>query len=747
MSHGSLSVELQCGAGYEGERCGRCVDDYSEDLGKRCIPCSALAAIMASNATGSKEGDRVLDKIQPFLVVGGVLLVLCAFVAAYVWYLKKKNGGTLAGGYSRAVDLFVYATVLFQTTLLVSNDATPKVMDAIDGSVYSVEFVKDFYEGMSAFQLDFSFAVKPACLSKEPWYFEKLYLAVMFMILLWWCVQTFFFNRSAWRARAKARVHGELAAFGQNFSKVEDGGGTPDISEIVAMTPRPTRKLRLLTVFHQKFTTLVMVTYAVTCKVSLSVLHCNGLPLPLSGKEPIEGEECTAPPSVGHLAAVMLVIHCFIFPIATFISAHWVRRRFMGGKACCIDDPATHASQYENKRTPQEVALWRWFVHSDILNRYFWIRHCNMVLLFLLVSAHIVMDPPIKDPYTGVPLTAEETRGAKLARSFVQIVALFAYIFLLVLFRPYVRIRQRVWKLYVSIFNKTTALVVITARMLAEQQDASVTTDEMGTAVGGGKAVSGMTMGALVLLYLACIMCVVQFFVLLFAFGWSLSEGAKAERKRIIIEQEEDEEENHNRSRIVQLADLHGADLESVDNPMRSPNMDSRLAKAHSEQSFHCSVSSRSPSVQPKEPSVVEEEEEEDGGWLKHYDEGSNRHFWHHEESGESQWIEEEEGEAGAAAEGEYDYDEGGGEDPSAEDQLASVRAQLYNVLCGDDEGGGENLVNEAHGDWCEVRNNTRERMRTKGKRGQQRWLGELPVGSVRDGNRNPSCSLHTCVL
>jgi hypothetical protein len=89
--------------------------------------------------------------------------------------------------------------------------------------------------------------------------------------------------------------------------------------------------------------------------------------------------------------------------------------------------------------------------------------------------------------------------------------------------------RARFWKFYVSTFNKITTLLIVVARLVAEQargydQALGGTRDEARDVLRAG----------LVLMVLSCVACGGQFLVLVIMFVWSLTEAAKKEQVEIV---------------------------------------------------------------------------------------------------------------------------------------------------------------------------------------------------------------------
>ena len=182
------------------------------------------------------------------------------------------------------------------------------------------------------------------------------------------------------------------------------------------------------------------------------------------------------------------------------------------------------------------TCLFRYFLHSDLQSRYFWFRHCNMGLLLVLVSTHISMQ--------ALPSSTDRERSSTdLSRSCVQTGVVVVYLVAIIACRPYVSSRARFWKWYVSTFNKITTLLIVVARLVAEQArgyDAAHSLDSRSEA-------RNILRAGLVLMVVSCVACAGQFLVLVVMFVWSLTEAAKKEQVEIVRKQ---------RAREVALARL-----------------------------------------------------------------------------------------------------------------------------------------------------------------------------------------------
>ena len=258
----------------------------------------------------------------------------------------------------------------------------------------------------------------------------------------------------------------------------------------------------------------------------------------------------------------LLLLHGIAFPVATFLGAAWVRREAMGG-SLCGDTPDTKERQLKDIRATGEVALWRYYLDYDFEARYHWFRTVNMTVMIVIVWAGTYLVPA-----TGA--SARDIGEANLACSMVQLLVVGSYLALLCALKPYVNSRLRHWKQYVMMFNQVTSIILILARLLAEQAQATVDTTDtiaadatdatalldatrftdlndrtalnstfentVGSTVGtmtSGEKAAPIFVASLVLMYIAMVCCVLQFAVLLLTFLYSLFTGAKKEQKII----------------------------------------------------------------------------------------------------------------------------------------------------------------------------------------------------------------------
>ena len=155
-----------------------------------------------------------------------------------------------------------------------------------------------------------------------------------------------------------------------------------------------------------------------------------------------------------------------------------------------------------------------------------------MLVIIILVSSDKLIRPPNKP-------SALDKGQADLSRSLIQATAVASYLALLLGVKPYVHSRLRRWKMWVTAANQGTALLLLLARMLAEQAGAqasarvSVANDTKWAAVDS-EPQPAIFMASYVFMYIATLCCMLQFVVLCACFLWSLLEGAKREQVVIV---------------------------------------------------------------------------------------------------------------------------------------------------------------------------------------------------------------------
>jgi hypothetical protein len=128
MVHSSTKIAAQCGDGYRGPRCERCVKSYySNPTTGACLPCSSL------NATAQQQqGPNItIEHVAPLLWLALGLMVGFGVVCAIVLVIQRKEGGTTVGGIFRAMDFFCYVIILLQTTLYIANDSVKSVSEVV----------------------------------------------------------------------------------------------------------------------------------------------------------------------------------------------------------------------------------------------------------------------------------------------------------------------------------------------------------------------------------------------------------------------------------------------------------------------------------------------------------------------------------------------------------------------------------------------------------------------------------------
>ena len=214
MTHtGRPDVTKQCSAAYRGASCELCQEFYwASSVTGRCISCGN------PGNTTEAGGVDMLEAVSPILALLGGLAFAFLLLAALIYVMQRRNGGTLHGGLSRAGHFASYVIVLLQATLYVSNSATQEVVNEFSsdsGSMSVVssagatgsnttggvnktgagamkagraeaELVASIFEAANVFQLDFSSTVKLECFNAPPMLFEKMYLGFMFCLVLTW---------------------------------------------------------------------------------------------------------------------------------------------------------------------------------------------------------------------------------------------------------------------------------------------------------------------------------------------------------------------------------------------------------------------------------------------------------------------------------------------------------------------------------------------------------------------------------
>ena len=619
MVHGNSGS--MCGVGYRGTKCGTCdVNFFTNPTTAACLPCSdevALrlawtAASNGTNVTGTRGagGGDLMSKIVPFLwlllgFVGGL-----GVTSIVVILIQKKVGGTFGRGIARAVDFMCYVVVLSQSTLYVANTASIAVSNGESGFFGGAGglFSSSLFAQLNAFQLDFSYAVKYDCIAgvDARWMFNKAYAAVVSLVVVMYVSVLVVVNRSrvirrvlnhspdntpgpivtpqaAALAQAKRQRNNKTTTKTENSHNNQTSGGvTVKAIEAVAAGEtgeenkgrNPSKREILVVYVLRKFTVvasvLLYVSHAVSCRVALSALYCDGI----EGDEYDTGDadDCRRLPGATKAGMWgLFLIHCVGFPLFTFIFAHRVRRNHMGGVSCCNDSTETEARSEARLKTRNEVSFYRFFLESSLEPRRHFFRGISMSVILVLVLTESLMKPPNQS-------TAAEIGSVELRRSCVQAAAVCVYFVLLCTLQPYVRMkmwrwsRARHWKQYVTTFNKATTIILILSRLLVEQarvyiQVQEEAREETGEGTGDRMMPTGATnstsnalprpllssplsttrsatavnetpalfAAGLAFMYISTACFLLQYAVLFVLFFLSLVGGARREEKKIVI--------------------------------------------------------------------------------------------------------------------------------------------------------------------------------------------------------------------
>ena len=559
MVHGSMS-DRQCGAGYRGSRCGKCAKAYySNPITGGCQACSLFNASAFYNGTVQTGPD--LEIIAPLLWLVLALALSFFVVFALVFFIQRRQGGSLTGGLSRAVDFFCYLIILLQTTLYVANDSVKStsdvVLDRFNGTDAG-EFVKSFFEHVSVLQLDFSLTVKLPCLGGDPLAFEKAYAGLTCFLVVMYIVAILVLPRLAVVQRsllAKARRGGKGHLLYQEFT--------------------------------YKIATWLVLTHAVSCRIALSNMYCadeGG-----EGDTPYGGDDDASCLMMARDPAwwILFLVHGIGFPLATLLGAIFARRRLLGG-TCCSDTKSTTDNQLSDTRATGEVGLWRYYLDQDFKATFHWFREVNMLVVMIVVCSETSIQPKLRS-------TPQQRGRVDLSRTCIQATAVTLYLILLCAMKPFVASKLRHWKQWVTASNQGSTLLLILTRLLAEQ--ARVTS---GSSAGEASALVGAfnsTYGAptqaseipaiftagLVFMYISTGACILQFVVLAVSFLFSLFIGAKVEevviveetRKKVLAVAAEKAEVDRRAQGGLQTQDNnvednddHGIELAMVENPL-----------------------------------------------------------------------------------------------------------------------------------------------------------------------------------
>ena len=376
MIHGSMS-DRQCGAGYEGPRCGRCAKQYYESpTSGACVSCGNMTA-----GDGQDNGFR-LEQAVPLLWLGFGVLLGVGVVFLLVFAIQRQRGGTMTGGLFRALDFACYLIILLQTTLFIANDSVKSTSDVVfDRFKDTAEgsFIKAFFEAISIFQLDFSASVRLPCLSGgDGADFEKIYAALTCLVVVIYIAALLLLPR--------LRI----------------------IKNVLLFTPTRTHYKRnlLYNQFAERIGIWLILTHAVSCRIALSNLY------------KYEWRFCAVARTGGDNGSqggglgderdchdtewwwVLFVIHGIGFPLSTFFGAFFVRKRLLGG-TCCHDTPTTSVRQLEDMRATGELSLWKYYLGRCLR---LGVRFC-LCLQFLFQSIYIKVSLSLSHTYPPPQIT------------------------------------------------------------------------------------------------------------------------------------------------------------------------------------------------------------------------------------------------------------------------------------------------------------------------------------------------------
>ena len=375
LLHGSLGG-FQCGPGYEGTDCARCKKEfYEEALTGRCLRCGGGGGGGGRQHSVLSKAAGMAQKATPLFILLGALVFVFLGIGGIVIAIQRQSGGTRGGGMQRAFHFIIYVVVLLQTTMYCSSMATREVVSGANFYFRSgaegdaawraiAEAVGSFYSTFNVFQLDFSDALQLPCLDVSPFMVEKIYAAVMYIVLFAWTFLAVFITvRSRDTAAVETSMTGatEMVELSGIRLISEDATRTSRVGlrHLSSRGGRSTKTLRKLAGIQHRLNTAGYVLYAVTCKISLTLLHC-----PVADAD----ADCHTqrPPELVGVMAGLVVFHLVFFPVASFCAAARVHRLRMGG-SCCGDSPATVQSQLCNHKTEVEVAVWRYVLPGRLL--------------------------------------------------------------------------------------------------------------------------------------------------------------------------------------------------------------------------------------------------------------------------------------------------------------------------------------------------------------------------------------------
>ena len=322
MVHGTMNGS-QCGEGYEGYKCGKCQKKFYLAYGA-CESCTS------ANATATEVPD-FLDAYGPLLWLAFGLFIGFAFVVLVVVMIQRRQGGSLIGGIFRSMDFICYVIILFQTTLYIANESVQKnanvVLSKFEDDKGKPSFIESFFRSMTVFQLDFSLTVRLECLGDDTDWFERMYVALVVLLMLVYAAALLLLPR--------IRV----------------------IRSALLYTPTKVRPQNIFALLYQQFTyrggVLLVLTHAVSCKMALSNMQCSGDKLEVGADD---GDDCTNP-----AWWILFLVHVIGFPLLIFLGAIFVRKQHLGG-TCCRDVEATTTKQNTNSRATGELGLWRYYL-------------------------------------------------------------------------------------------------------------------------------------------------------------------------------------------------------------------------------------------------------------------------------------------------------------------------------------------------------------------------------------------------
>jgi hypothetical protein len=313
----------QCGEGYEGYKCGKCRKQYYLAFGA-CESCSSV------NATATEVSD-ILDGIGPLLWFAFGLFIGFAFVVLVVVMIQRRHGGSLVGGIFRSMDFICYVVILFQTTLYIANESVQKnaniVLSKFEDDKGKPSFIESFFRSMTVFQLDFSLTVKLPCLGDDTNWIERLYVALVVLLMLVYAAALLLLPRF--------RV----------------------IQSALLYTPTKVRPQNIFALLYQQFTyrggVLLVLTHAVSCKMALSNMQCSVDKHEVGADD---GDDCTNP-----AWWILFLVHVIGFPLLIFLGGMFARKQHLGG-TCCRDLEATTTKQNADSRATGELGLWRYYL-------------------------------------------------------------------------------------------------------------------------------------------------------------------------------------------------------------------------------------------------------------------------------------------------------------------------------------------------------------------------------------------------